>query len=387
MTRPLLTYSDVVDALKEFASSQGKQPTLPVYRRAIIDAYTEIISAHRWSSLQRTGRVVVYPRYTTGTVVYEHTGGANERQVTLTTGTWPEHAADMSIRFGSNYYACDINQRISDTVVTLDATMNPGADVASTTYTLYHRFIRLPEDFLSFTGPFAESVWRLGVEITAAEMMGLDKYTTTSGDIIYYAIGECPDVHDRKALFIYPQMESQRVVDFVYRRRARELRYSGHASAESVGTIVATASSAAIVGTSTTFSSGMAGSILRIGTDATNQPTGRYGDYPFAEERSILSYTDATHVTLDAAVSASHDGVKYQITDIIDLPRIAHPAFMRFCERELAISLNLEGTAKYRDRADRSLLAAMGADNSTEWDPTQSLPHPVAIPEGNTEFD
>jgi hypothetical protein len=391
MTRTLLTYCDVFEHLTEFLSGQRKEngdtaSSKTKIRRAILDAYTEIVNAHRWSFLQRPGRIVVYPRYTTGTCVYTHTGGTYERELTLTDGTWPSYAADMSIRLGSNNYVCDIEEWKSDSVVTLDATMNPGEDVASTSFVLYHRFVRLPEDFVSFTGPTGETHWRLGREVTAAEFVGLDKYHSSSGDILLYYIGECPDVHDRKALFIWPQMDSQRVVDFVYRRRPRELRYSGYASGDYAGTIAVTAGSAVVTGTSTSFASTMAGSILRIGTSATNRPTGLHGEYPYAEERSIASYSTSTSLTLDAVVQTTRSGVKYTVTDPIDLGRVAHPAFLRECEKQAAILCDLDHYERIERRAEKALLSAMGADNATEWDPLHDTPYPVTMPDGEVSF-
>lgn len=71
--------------------------------------------------------------YSTGTVVYDHTGGANERQLTLTGGTWPTWAKSPGrIFINEDWYSLDT--RVSDSIVTLKSTDNPGADVASTTF-------------------------------------------------------------------------------------------------------------------------------------------------------------------------------------------------------------------------------------------------------------
>lgn len=73
--------------------------------------------------------------YTTGTVIYDHTGNAaGERVVILTGGTWPTLAATNGvISISGTWY--DISARVSDTVLQLGSGDNPGSDVASTAYT------------------------------------------------------------------------------------------------------------------------------------------------------------------------------------------------------------------------------------------------------------
>lgn len=75
--------------------------------------------------------------YTTGTIIYDHTGnGSGERVVILTGGTWPALAATNGrISISGTWY--DVAARVSDTVLQLNsgASNNPGSDVGSTTYT------------------------------------------------------------------------------------------------------------------------------------------------------------------------------------------------------------------------------------------------------------
>jgi hypothetical protein len=74
--------------------------------------------------------------YTTGTIEYVHTGSANELEVTLSGGgTWPAWAATGVITILGVEYTVDA--RISTTILTLDSSSNPGANVAaSTAYSL-----------------------------------------------------------------------------------------------------------------------------------------------------------------------------------------------------------------------------------------------------------
>lgn len=67
--------------------------------------------------------------YSTGTITYDHTGGANERQVTLAGGTWPSWAkAPGRLFYNGAFY--NLDARISDTILTLEGS-GLGGDVSS----------------------------------------------------------------------------------------------------------------------------------------------------------------------------------------------------------------------------------------------------------------
>jgi hypothetical protein len=109
--------------------------------------------AHEWSFLYPVTTLTVNAEYNTGTIAYDHTGGANELQVTLTTGTWPSWAASGKIKISGLKY--DVNTRVSDSIITLTSSSNPGADVAaSTAYTLTQEDYTLPDAFGSIMGDF-----------------------------------------------------------------------------------------------------------------------------------------------------------------------------------------------------------------------------------------
>jgi len=345
----ILTYYDVVKALEDFAASHGGSASPAMIRRAILAGWKEITDRD-WSCLIADGRVYLQAAVE-HTAVYDHTGGTVERQLT-TTGTWPTDAVDWSIRFASGV-VCDVETRVSDTVVRLDATMNPRQDVASGTVTAYPRWYVLPSDFVSMSRPNEESRWTLGEPMDLASLMRLARYQGEVGNITYHAVGSPPDLYGAMALFIYPAATTSQTLDFTYRRRPRQLRWAGTEAATCAGTIAVTAGSAAVTGTSTSFDSSMVGSILRIGSSATAQPTGLDGPNPWVEERAISAVTNATHLTLDASIVTTRSGMKCTITDPIDLDAVLHVAFQRCCEKHLSQIRDLNGkdetVAAYKD--------------------------------------
>jgi len=109
--------------------------------------------AHEWSFMKETAALTTRVSYSTGTIAYDHTGSANEREVTLTSGTWPSTAAGQRITIAGETHIVDT--RVSDTILTLSSLANPGADIASgTSYALDSRNLDLPDDFGAISGSF-----------------------------------------------------------------------------------------------------------------------------------------------------------------------------------------------------------------------------------------
>lgn len=354
------TYADAIDNLDEFVGPHGTSTSQRQLRLCIQSAYRELTQAHDWSFLQVNGRIHLKEAENTGTCVYDHTGGSSERLLTLTGATWPTWIADGSIQFGG--VVSDIEASVTTTTATLDATMNPGEDVESGKFTLYPRWYRLPADFISFTAPMETTAWRLGQYVTPTEMAQFDRYRPSTGDIQHYTVAPVPDLYGVMGLFVHPASNADETIDFVYKRRPRQLRYAGLDPNDFAGTIAGLA--AAITGSSTAFESSMAGSILRIG-GTTKRPTGIEGLNPWVEQRSIKSVASTTAMTLDASVTAysgSWSGKKYTITDPLDLDVVAYDAFLRLCEKHAANMMDLKGKQGIAQEATNALAIAKGGD-------------------------
>lgn len=360
-TGTIWTYYDAVVAARDFVGGNSTGVAMPALLRAIASAYREVTAARDWSFLYKHGRVHVKAPYTTGTITYDHTGGTYERELTLADGTWPSWADTGVVLIDS--VLSRVVSRESDTVVTLDSALNPGADVdAGTSYSLYPEYYELPERFERFEGPWGEGTWGLGRQVSADTLMALERFDPGSDDMSQYTIGGIPGVYGKLALYIHPSADAAETIDFIYKCRPRDLRFSGHNSTvDTAGTITANGSTA-IVGSSTAFNSKMVGAVLRIG-DATNVPTSLDGRYPYAEEHVISSVTDTTHLTLSAASSLSSGSLKYCITDPIDLNIAVENAFMRCVEKHLAITMNMKNKREMFAAYDEALFKAKGADH------------------------
>jgi hypothetical protein len=359
----LLTYSDCIDAAVDFLAGTSTSASQRDIRRWIWFAYNEFGDEFGWSFLKKQGRVHLKAMESTGTCSYDHSGGTYERQLTLTPDDaeiWPSWAQDATVRVGD--IPCRVESRQSDTVLTLDVVLNPGADVASgTSFQIYPTCYTLPPDFGDLVQPWGSDSWRFGRKTSRDEILAMDKYRNTSGGVAYFAIAEVSDLVGSLGLYIWPASDATEPLDFTYRRRPRQLRFSGKETAESAGTISTTSGSTSVAGSGTSFSEDMVGSVIRIGSGSTI-PTGLDGLTPFAEERIIASYTSATAITLDAAASATRSGVKYVVSDPIDLHQTAHNAFLLCVLKSIAIGRNMDQKGEMIALYQDALFKARGGD-------------------------
>lgn len=336
------TYSDALDALDDFVKGYSTSATQGVLRRCIRAARDQIMTERDWSFLYANGAILLRATQTEGTVEYDHTGHATcERALVLTDSTWPDWAIDAAVRFDD--LVCDVQEVQSATVLQLDSVMNPGQDVASgESYILYPRWYPLPADFGSMHAVAEKEDWLLGECVSMGEMFADDKYLESDGDVRRYSIGRAQDQYGSLALYVHPASDTTERIDFLYKKRLRDLRYSGHNAAEFAGTITVVAGSPTVEGTDTSFESGMVGAILRI-SSTTSKPAGLEGTNAWVEQRVIKSVTDSDTLTLDANVGTSRADVGYVISDPIDIDVVAWQAFLACCRKHLAMGI---GTIK-----------------------------------------
>jgi hypothetical protein len=374
----LLTFRDALEHLRYYLGATVVSSEQSV-REAIQAAVEQIADAHDWRWLLKHGRIPIKAADSDGTCAYDHTGNASgyERYVTLTDTTFPSDAYDYCIKIGT--IQCAIEHYIDSTHCTLDAMLNPGADVDSgTSCTIYPAHYMLPADFISFSGPWSEDDWGLGRYVRPEEWLALNRYRTATGSPEYYTIKAVDDLYGQMGLFIDPPSDSDATVDFMYKRGLRELRYSGFATADTAGTISVTADSPTVTGTGTSFSSDMVNAVIRIGTDSTNIPTRRHQLYPFAEEHTIQSVTDEDTLTLNANVSTTRSGVKYVISDPIDVDRSAYRSFLALATAHLAMARNAKNKAELWALAESMLSSSRSGDSRVKQRQVCGPPRPFA---------
>ncbi|NBZ97126.1 MAG: hypothetical protein EBR40_12040 [Proteobacteria bacterium] len=248
--------------------------------------------------------------------------------VTLTGATWPSWASGAHIRIADTIGR--ILSTSSSTVATLDLGFT-GNISAGTAYTLYRVTYPLPADFRNLDEPSDEFNWWSGLYVTPDIAMKLERVANSSGHPYHWTVIKDP-ASDGWAIKLLGYPTKAETIDFMYRRTARALRYSGHEASCRAGTIAR--STTAVTGTSTQFSTGMIGSVLRVG-DTTNIPGPITSITPWVSESKITDVASATALTTEGSGTVA-GSTKYLITDPIDVPPHMHNVIYSAAEYWLA---------------------------------------------------
>lgn len=366
--RSLYTFADAIgDVLEAFSvDATGKHGRDA--RRAVIEAYRDLPYRHRWTYFQRVGEVTTAASQDDGTVAYDHTGGTYERMVTLTGGTFPSNARFYRLLIDRRYY--DIEDYKSSTVVTLKIDNNPGEDLASgTAYILCRSCYPVPVDFRKgsqlFDVPNLNWPCYVNPEVLLNDQRIMWEPRDFPND---YTVRGGGENYSGLVFEFGPPPSTARTYRYVYESEPYPLRTFGNAAEYKEGTVAV--SSTTVTGTGTSWTSDMAGCIIRFPqVGSSSYPSGIVGtsgsDEPYAEQRTIMSVESTTSLTIDTATTGTYSGVKYTIGSPVDLETGAmYSAFQRQAEWVFA---RLQKERKdIDDRYGRFILAlkaAMGADN------------------------
>lgn len=353
----LITFEDATEHLLAFTQGGVSTSELRDIRGAVQRAYREFIQTREWKFYRTIGPVNLVASYSTGTITYDHTGGSSERLLTLATGTWPTWTARGTIIIDSITYS--VERRLGDTTATLTATHNPGADVAAgTAYTLYQDCYTLPYDFLKMDEPYRQGGLGGMDYVEPEDWFRMTRTFNSGGTPCFFTIMPSQDAYGAWDMCVWPYPTTAKLVDFIYHRRARPLRFDGRTTStqgSSTQTVSGSAGSATITGVNTSWTTNMAGSIIRFG-DTTNVPTGLSGQTPYVEQQVIQSVESTESLTLTANLVNTHAGTtKYSISDPIDIHGSAIEAFLQCCEWKLSIGRDPVKAGYYYDMYLRSL--------------------------------
>lgn len=375
------TYQDAVEWLLDYFGRTTSSPRdMRLAKRAVENAYTALNQAHNWRYYRASYAIHTDASYKAGTIAYDHTGGTYERQVTLSGGVWPENAAYGTLKL-NEYGPYEISERISDTVITLREDQNPGIDLAASTYYRWWRMpYPLPLDFSKMAEPLDETTgWGLpGLRYIEPDVMfGLSRWwgLTTVSQPGTYTIYTSPR-NGLQHIFLGEPPAVRRSYGFQYIRRPRPLRVFEY----STGVATVTNASTSLEGTGTTWTDDHIGCVLRVGSDAKTKPTSPFGaleghDNKAALTRVIWDRTDADTLVMDVASDVTKSGVRYSLSDPIDIewPTMG-TYFQRMCEYQFSVLANdTKHIGERKALVDDEYIKATAADqrrigfNSSPW--------------------
>ncbi len=289
MGAPLyFTYDDAIQHVLDFAGAAADEQTERFARKAVQLALNTV-QGRNWNCYVTQARITTVAPYSTGTVVFDYSGGVCERALTLTDGEWPAWAGDGTVVIGTVAYA--VASRISTTVLPVDfGAMGALAGTGSSR----HFPQRVRHDQL--------------VEVKSRRV--------ASGFPQLCAI--CEDTHrfGSLAMLFSPFPDQAYNLDYAYRRRARRLAIDQYAT----GTVSITDGSRTLSGSGTNWNSHFVDCIVRFPMDSSGEvPTGLGGANPFFLERTIVGFTDSATMTLDQDPQLTLTNVKYSISDPLDI--------------------------------------------------------------------
>lgn len=344
-----LTFHDTLLHLQDYERANPSKERTRFHRRAIFTGMQELAHAHKWSYFYQVGRTNTVAPYSTGTIVYDHTGGAYERMVTLTDGTWPGWAAFGTLIIGEVYYT--VAERINGVILQLSVHSNPQSDItADTGFTLMRDRYLLPHDFWTIDDLQTPDAWRIMQYVHPREWIRLHRHITSAANTpYYYSVVGSDDFQGCMDLVFYPYPDRATNVDYLYSRRMRQIKVQDVSSwddrLEKMTTFVTTSNlSKVVTGNGTRFTDDLVGSLIRVADDAVEVPTGRDGANPYSEQRMVMTVESATQLTVDFDFTASRSNVAYVISDPIDIEYgVMKTAFLRCCENQLAKMARLGG--------------------------------------------
>lgn len=318
----MTTYQDLIDHLLAYSGTDATKASSSQHGRAVQIAYNAMVNRHAWNYYWTLGRVMTDAPYGTGTVAFDLTGGADERQLTLSGGTWPSWAARGYVIIGSATY--QVATRVSDTVLTLAEASSPSDDLAAgTVYQIVRDSYPLPADFVASDEP------TIGFDGAPLEFHHVRNWSTygrwrSTGKPTCFAYAGDPVNRGRLQLVLSPAPDATYAIDFVYRRKPRLLVFDGAAA----GLVSVDAAGTTVTGTNTAFRAAMVGSVLRLGTTNQTRPTGLGGLNTRAHEAVITAVNSASELLVDAGPDEAADKVAYTVSDPADVDEVAMVEFL-----------------------------------------------------------
>ena len=357
-----LTFHDTLLHLEDYERANASAQRTRFHRRAIFTGMQELAHAHHWSYLYAADRVNTVAPYAEGTIAFDYTGGSYERVATLTDGTWPNWASYGTLIIGEVRY--QVADRVNATEIQLSVHSNPQADVAAgTSYTLIRDRYLLPQDVWTIDDLQTPEAWRILTYVHPREWMRLTRHNSSSANTpMFYSVIGSEDFQGCMDLILEPYPDRATSIDFIYSRRMRQIRVQD----EKTGVVTTSNLSKTVTGDGTAFTDHLVGSIIRVASNANEWPTGRDGANPYSEQRMVMSVQSATQLTTDFDFTATRTGVKYVVSDPIDIEYgVMKTAFLRGCESQLAKMARMSDRQAVESEYQLALRYAKEADNRT----------------------
>lgn len=368
-TTEIVTYQDLVEHLLDVFDSLREGRPLRLARRACHQALRDLAGAHRWAYYDAVRPIRTVAAVSTGTIFYDHTGGAYERLVTLTGSTFPTDARYYRLYLDGAHYPIDTY--VDSTHVLLGADDNPGADIpGGSSYIRYRNSYPLPVGFVEL-GELWDTDSQAPLPLITSDESHREQiyWAQTPATPWQACIRNDGEYLNSLSLVFGPPPAEALNYSFTYHRSPRQLITDKYAT----GTVTVTGGSTTCSITTGSFATAHVGCIIRFGTSA-NEPDGMFGgltdtENPFVAQRTILAVaTDGTSCTLDSSLPSVMTAVKFTVSDPVDLE---HTAMLTALQRMAEATYSILTKRELKERNDRqaeafrALLFAKERDSRT----------------------
>jgi hypothetical protein len=337
----LFTYRDLIDHLRDYSGSLSQGTEQSRARNAIQSAYREVCDYHKWHYYHTLGRINLEPAQTTGTMAYD----ATTRIATMAGDTFPESARYWRMTIGDDDVVYKIAEYLSTTTVLMDPVLHPPETVTATSFTLWRSIYPLPGDITSLDEINNETgIWGSWY-ITANEWMRRERHLTGPVQPFQWTVLSDSDQFAGMAIAVWGYPESEDTLDFLYRRRARRLRFDGYSKYSSQGTATIatlTAGEADVVITPGVDAVGLRRDIVNAvfrtsDTGETEPPENEGSQNQYSEQDIIKTWTSTTRFSLRGNMTYGKLGDQFTISDPVDMAPFMLTLLKRRCEYEYEI--------------------------------------------------
>ena len=313
------TAQDIVGYLLAATGGGAQDGEHHAVRQAVIHGVREVLQCRDWLWHTKTGRFETQVSKTTATITQ---GSAN-----ITVANASQIAPGRLISIAPTYFSTTPRvASVAGNVVTMDRpAILSGTNVPITPQTYYD----LPSDLKDLDALVTNTVGTLHCYISPQEWQRLEINTRGAGEPYYYTIMRSDNDPDRWQIRFVGVPTNGTPVNYTYRYRPREIRYTGYEKVCRVGRVSCALYGYVVTGTDTEFPANIEGSVIRFGTPAEDpDPVG--GTFPFQQERYITGRSSETVLSISNAPAMAN--VRYCITDPIDASPTMYTAIISACE-------------------------------------------------------
>ncbi len=363
----VFTFYDIVQRLLLRNGLSGSVSDVTRLRVAIDDAYRELPTLHKWRFFNRKLMLRTDASFSVASCSYDHTGGANERQLTiLSAESWPANAHLGEVHAGDATY--QIERRISDKIVTLTTELNPGADESFVSLVWFRSAYSWPSPIREVREMWrATSLVRLQ-PASQLEVPRIQKTLRSPGVPLRYALLPSRNRFGAVDVVLIPPPSESEVYEATVTVRPVPLRnyeVSGSDAAITSGSTTVTCSGAS-------FSQKLVGTLFRLSPNS-YLPKGNHQDNTDREEYVYQAFVrrviSSTQLELTEAASETASGRGYSISDVLDIePATMLNVIEALAMERFAMNADHAKLAESKELTRQALRQAVAAECSANYD-------------------